>query len=231
MNKTNTTQNTQILKVIVGSRAHGTFNADSDTDYRAVYVQPTAEILSLGAKYKGTHWVEGDKEDNTAWELGHFLHLATHSNPTILEVFLAPSVSATDLGLELRKLFPYVWSSTNVMNAFIGYSLNQRKKFLERKDLRPAKYATAYLRTLYNGYELLKTGTFTINIMNTPAGLDVLKYKQGKYESVGAVIDKCDEWETKLKEAYDAQATADKLHETNYDKVNEFLLKVRKANL
>jgi len=42
-----------ILKVLVGSRAHGLANKDSDYDYRAVYVLPTSKILSLGYKYKG----------------------------------------------------------------------------------------------------------------------------------------------------------------------------------
>ncbi len=216
---------TEILKVIVGSQAHGTSNAGSDTDYRGVFVAPTNEILALGAKYKGTHWIEGTDEDNTSWELSHFLHLATHSNPTILETFLAPPAQApTAEGEELRELFPYVWSSSGVMNAFIGYGLNQRKKFLERKDTRPAKYAAAHLRVLYNAYELLSSGTFTIRIIDTPVGKDVLRFKNGDYSSVGEVVDTCITWENKVKDAY--AKNPDK--EPDIQKINDFLIKVRK---
>jgi predicted nucleotidyltransferase len=56
----------QILKCLVGSRAHGLHNEDSDYDYRAVYVNATTEILRIGHTYKGNHWVEGEKEDQTA---------------------------------------------------------------------------------------------------------------------------------------------------------------------
>lgn len=215
-----------ILKVIVGSQAHGLSTPESDIDYRGVYVAPTSEILSLNSKYKGTHWIEGENEDNTSWELFHFLHLATHSNPTILETFLAPVEESTPEGDELRALFPYVWSSTNVMNAFIGYGLNQRKKFLERKDTRPAKYAAAHLRVLYNAWELLTTGTFTIKISDTPVGDDVRRFKTGQYTSAGDVIDKCIIWEDKVKSAYADNPNK----QTEYEKINEFLLKVRQSN-
>lgn len=33
----------QVLKVLVGSRAHGLHNQDSDFDYRGVYVAPTSD--------------------------------------------------------------------------------------------------------------------------------------------------------------------------------------------
>lgn len=82
----------EILKVLVGSHAHGLATPESDYDYRGVYVIPTKDILSLGFNYKGSHWIEGETEDNTSYEIGHFLHLATKCNPTILEVFKAPEV-------------------------------------------------------------------------------------------------------------------------------------------
>ena len=84
-------KNTVILKVLVGSRAHKLDDKDSDYDYRSVYVTPTSNILSLNAKYSKTNWIEGNI-DNTSYEIGHFLHLATKCNPTIMEVFKTPIV-------------------------------------------------------------------------------------------------------------------------------------------
>ena len=114
----------------------GLHNADSDHDYRGVFMVPTKELLKLNAPKITTNWKEGDTkqvDDNTMWELGHFLFLATKCNPTILEVFRAPIKEITDIGESLRKLFPRVWNSKSVRDAFIGYGLNQRKKFLEKK--------------------------------------------------------------------------------------------------
>jgi predicted nucleotidyltransferase len=214
----------EILKVLVGSQAHGLATPKSDFDYRGVFVQSTSEILKLGNVKQHTSWVEG-KEDETSWEIGHFLQMAVKSNPTILEVFLAPMDDFLEEGLNLRKLFPYVWNSNDVMNAFIGYGLNQRKKFLEKKDGRPNKFAAAYLRSLVNGWELLSTGTFTVKIADLEVGGIVKRFKEGDY-NVGEVIQTCYDWERKLKNAY--ENNPDK--QTDLEAVNRFLLDVRKNN-
>ena len=209
-----------ILKVLVGSQAHGLADENSDTDYRAVYVDPTNEILSLGHKYKGNSWIEGD-EDNTAYEIGHFLHLATKCNPTILEVFKAPVVEANRDGRKLRELFQHVWEPQRSFDAFIGYGFNQRKKFLNKKDNRQNKFACAYIRTLVNLLELLMTENFSVKVddMVKPC---LLKYKEGYY-TVGEVIDKAEEIEERCRKALD-----DCSHEADIDKVNKFLINIRR---
>lgn len=227
----------QILKVIVGSQAHGLATPESDYDYRGVFVVPTIEILKLGGHTEHTSWIEG-KDDDTSWEIGHFLFLATKCNPTILETFLAPAIwndNATGTllgnsdakkqllyGEELRKLFPYIWNSNDVKNAFIGYGLNQRKKFLDNKDGKPNKFAAAYLRSLYNAYELLTTGTFTVKIIDTEVGNYVKRFKEGNY-SPGEVIDQCLNWQRLVEKAAEENPK-----EANLEPVNEFLLGVRK---
>lgn len=215
-----------ILKVIVGSQAHGLATPESDIDYRGVYLVPTAEILKIGGeKMKVTSWIEGAVDD-TSWELGHFLHMATKCNPTILETFLAPTVETTEEGEMIRALFSHVWNSRDVANAFVGYGLNQRKKFLDEKDKRPDKYAAAYLRSLYNGWELLETGTFTVRVADTQIGEKVRRFKNGDY-SFGEVIDTCRIWEEKVREAYKENPNK----QTDIDKVNEVLLNIRKKYL
>ena len=67
------------------------------------------------------------------------------------------------------------------------YCENQRKKMLEKKDGRPAKYAAAYVRVLFNLCELLERGTFSIRIAETPVGDAVRKIKDGEY-GVGEVM-------------------------------------------
>ena len=221
----------EILKVIVGSQAHGLAGPDSDFDYRGVFVVPTSEILSLGRDIKHTSWIEAGVDD-TSWEIGHFLNMATHCNPTVLETFLAPlapegisngDLQKAQLAGELRALFPYIWNSTDVKNAFIGYGINQRKKFFDKKDNRSPKYATAYLRVLYNAWQLLSTGTFDVNLEGSPVYELCKRFKAGDYE-VGEVIQHCFDWETRVLQAY--KQNPDK--EADLEPVNEFLLKVRK---
>lgn len=155
-----------ILKVLVGSRSHGLHTDDSDYDYRGVYVLPTRDILSLGYNYKGSHWLEG-KEDQTSYEIGHFLHLATKCNPSILEVMIAkPDEQIYNWGSGLQSLFQYVWNPQDAFNAFVGYSLNQRKKMMDNHLERWEKFAVAYVRTLSNLYCLLTHKSFSLEVKN-----------------------------------------------------------------
>ena len=214
-----------ILKSLVGSRAHNLHNEDSDYDYRGVFLTPTKELLKLNSTTKQTNWSEDKTEDSTSWELGHFLFLATKCNPTILEVFLAPIELITDVGASLISQFQRVWNSKGVMDAFIGYGYNQRKKFLDKKDNRPHKYATAYLRTLIQAFELLTYGTFTIDFKEHEEYNTLLAWKSGNY-TIGEVIDKTWAWEDKVRKAY--EHNPDK--KTDYEQLNSWLLKVRRSH-
>ncbi len=214
-----------ILKVLVGSHAHGLADKTSDKDYRAVYVLPTSKILSLGYKYKGNDWIEGD-EDNTAYEIGHFLHLAVHCNPSILEVFKAPIVETSkdaDIlvdGITLRALFPYVWNPKQAFDAFCGYGFNQRKKMLDKKDRRPNKFAVAYVRTLVNLIDLLEKETFSLEVNFLKD--ELLRFKRGAYR-IGEVIDLTERLQIMAKDRLEKCK-----HEPDINKVNKFLVDIRK---
>jgi uncharacterized protein len=73
---------TILAKVVVGSRLHGTFNEQSDWDYRGIHISPLKDVLSPFKTQKNTTWIEGD-EDNTSYELAEFCKLATKGNATI----------------------------------------------------------------------------------------------------------------------------------------------------
>lgn len=227
MNKTSIVSkgNSTILKVLVGSQAHGLATPNSDKDYRAVFLTPTEDFHKLYAKPKSTTWVEGD-EDNTGWELGHFLEMACKCNPTILEVFHAPVMETTTLGVELRGMFNEVWNIKDLVNSHVGYSLNQRKKFFdkEHKHERKSKYAVAYLRTLYVAYHFLETGDYIVDMAGTPVHEVLTRWKTGDWK-VGEVVEMCELFKDKI-EAFPIMFKK----ETNIDKVNEFIIRVRKEN-
>ncbi len=212
---------TEILKVLVGSRAHNLHNEDSDYDYRSVYVLPTSKILSLGYKYKGNDWIEG-KEDNMSYEIGHFSKLATKCNPSILEIFKAPVISANEDGKKLRDLFDYVWEPKRAFDAFTGYGYNQRKKFFKNKDNRADKYAVAWLRTLWQLGDLLMDKDFSVEIFNPYFRDDLFKIKAGDYQR-GDIINKAEELEETARHYLDSCDQKQDL-----EKVNDYLIKIRK---
>jgi predicted nucleotidyltransferase len=220
-----------ILKVLVGSRAHGLATETSDYDYRAVFVVPTADLLSITRpKPAQTSWIEGQadqpngKADATAWEVGHFLALALHCNPTILEVFAAPMRESTLDGVALRSLFGSVWDPARVRDAFIGYGLNQRKKFLEDKDTRPAKYASAYLRVLYQASVLLESGQLPVDLRDTPVFPILQRWREGLFTK-GEVIDQCLAWQNAVERCYEKCR-----HVPNPAAVDAFLLDLRRRH-
>lgn len=218
-----------ILKVLVGSQAHGLADANSDYDYRGVYVVPTKQILSLGYNYKGSHWLEGEKEDQTAYEIGHFLQLATKCNPSILEVMVGPMVIENkrllnryeQLGQELRALFPYCWNPQDAFNAFCGYSHNQQKKMLDNHLDRWHKYGSAYLRVLANLCDLLETGIFSLEIKDPVLKINLIAIRKKEY-SIGQIVDLTSQYKKRAERLLGICT-----HKPDLGKVNEFLLKIR----
>ena len=267
----------EILRVVVGSVAHGLNDENSDIDYKSVFVSPTSELLKLGGEnYHGVSNIEG-KIDDTSFEIGHFLNLAVKSNPSILEVFKAPIVckhlngagswhegELPIAGQKLRALFSSAWSSVDVYNAFLGYSHDQRKKFFDDREefaKRRYKYAVAHLRVLLSGIELLTCNDFHVQVQDYYLGsgfgekdglhihlpvwaVDELAHnrasKEGFEESwkeyllaikrqeiqIVNIVDTAEYLKSELKKAY--EKNPDK--KTDLDKVNSFLLSVRKEN-
>ena len=138
---------------------------------------------------------------------------------------MAPVLEMNDWGAELRLLFPQLWSAQNAYDSFMNYCDNQRKKMLEKKDGRPAKYAAAYLRVLFNLCELLERGTFSVRIADTAIGDRVRRIKQGDYR-IGEVIDLGEFWASEAA----CRLTASQ-QRGRPDLADEFLIKLRKAFL
>jgi predicted nucleotidyltransferase len=213
-----------ILKVLVGSQAHGLTAPGSDADYRSVFVIPTEALFRLEYRPPASRWSKGNG-DETAWEIGPFLSLAVQCHPLVLETFLAPVVAADEWGIALRSLFPAVWEPKRAYDAFVGYAMNQRTKCLEKKDGRPEKYAAACVRVLYNLCELLETGTFTVRIADAPIGKTIARLKNGECRT-GEVIDLAEQWTHEAEQRLDRCA-----HQADRPAVNAYLVKIRTAFL
>lgn len=214
-----------ILKVLVGSRAHGLADDDSDYDFRGVFVSPTKSFFTLkpfGLPPKTTSWIEGG-EDDTSYEIGHFLNLACTSNPSVLEVFHAPVIEFDDIGWGaiLKSYFKYVWTPKLVAESCIGYGLNQRKKFLDGKDNRPAKYAVSYLRVLLQGFHLLRDHEFVIDFSKNEYFDRLKRWRRGEFTK-GEVIDVCALYEENLRRLVSSCS-----QQPDFSKVQELLYEIR----
>ncbi len=224
------TDSAEILRVLCGSRAYGLEHEKSDYDYHGVFVVPTDRILTPWDKVDEVGWVEGEDKDSTSWEIGHFLKLAITSNPTILETFKAPVVKHNPWGDAILKLFPAVISRERIFQSYMGYALKQRKKFLERKDDRPMKFAVSLIRVQLHAIELLDTGNYKTDLSKHYEGdIIVTKLHQircGEW-AFGEIIDWSMALENRMKEAHiDSQVQ----EEPDLERVEHTLMSIRKAH-
>jgi hypothetical protein len=121
-------------------------------------------------------------------------------------------------------LFPHVWRVELVRDAFIGYGLNQRKKFLEDKDARPAKYASAYLRVLYQAAVLIEHGYVPVEMRGSPVYETLQRWRGGLFTK-GEVIDTCLRWQETVE-----TLSATRRHPNDLDAVNTWLLQLRRES-
>lgn len=211
-----------IHQVLVGSRAHGLHTESSDYDWRGIHVLPTKQILSLGHKYSPTSWIEGD-QDETSYEIGHFLQLATKANPSVLEVVVADQFRVqTKYSAELFSLFPKLYNPNDAFNSFAGYSTNQRKKLLEDHLGRKFKFGVAYIRTAYNLTQLFKTGCFNLMVEDQTVRNLLIDTRAGLF-SDGKIIDIAEGF---IREAKSMLPSVP--NQQDLPAINDFLLRIRK---
>jgi predicted nucleotidyltransferase len=214
-----------LLNAVVGSRAHGTATETSDWDIRKVFLQPTRRVLSLDGYER---FIEAPEGDENGWELFHFLRLALRNNPFTLETLSVEPQASSPEGDELRSLFPKFLSRHRARAAFLGFATGQRKKMSspDASERRRPKAMSHYLRVLFNGAELLRSGKMTIRIVDTPIATQVLAARRGDMTSEEAVSIGT-RLEAELEEAFRMSPLPDDVDVTA---INEFHWKVRRAN-
>src|SRR5205085_1472228 len=140
-----------IYRCVVGSRAYGLDNDESDTDRRGIYLAPAELQWSL---FGAPEQFEDNAEQSCYWELQIFIVMALRANPNIHECLFSPMVEkvtplAADL-LAMRERF----LSQMIFQTFNGYAMSQFKKM--EQDLRShgemrCKHAMHLLRLLLTG--------------------------------------------------------------------------------
>jgi hypothetical protein len=161
-----------LLRVIVGSRAHGLARPDSDYDYREVFIIPTSEMLSLGRDRMKFGWMSQGKhiDDEGGDEVAQFLHLCSKGAPNAVELCFAPLDEAWEPQVNVipdavQAAGRSVLSRDAVQAGVIGYAMNSFRKIEDR----PGKWKAGMLRVLLQGRSLVQTGTMSLNVDDLPA--------------------------------------------------------------
>jgi predicted nucleotidyltransferase len=208
-----------IYRCVVGSRAYGLDNDESDTDRRG------QTMLASNYLRAGSACFEDNATQSCYWELRKFLTMALKANPNILECLYSPMVEKmTPLGEELvaaRKGF----LSQLIFKTFNGYAMSQFKKI--EQDIRNHgevrwKHAMHLLR-------LLLTGTAALRDARVPVRVEahrdrLLAVKRGELPWA-----ELDTWRKELHRDFERALIQTKLPERpDYEAANEFLLKARR---
>ena len=195
-----------IYRCVVGSRAYGLDDADSDTDRRGIYLPPARLHWSLAGL---PEQIEDHAAQEVYWELEKFLRLALKANPNVLECLYTPLVEhATPLAEELRALRDR-FLSKHLYQTYNGYVLSQFRKL--EQDLRTHgevrhKHAMHLVRLLLSGIIALREGTILVQVTAHRERLLAIKRGDLPWAEVNA-------WRLALHQQFDAAYAASTLPE------------------
>ena len=210
-----------IYRCVVGSRAYGLDNDESDTDRRGIYLAPAELQWSL---FGAPEQFEDNATQSCYWELQKFLTMALKANPNILECLYSPMVEkVTPLGAELiaaRQAF----LSQMIFQTFNGYAMSQFKKI--EQDIRNHgevrwKHAMHLLRMLMTGAATLREARVPVRVEGHRERLLAIKRAELPWAEVDA-------WRKELHHDFERALAETKLPERpDYEAANRFLIKAR----
>jgi predicted nucleotidyltransferase len=211
-----------IFRCVIGSRAYGLDNDESDTDRRGVYLAPADLQWSL---FGAPEQFEDNATQSCYWELQKFLTMALKANPNILECLYSPIVEKiTPLGEELlaaRNGF----LSQMIFQTFNGYAMSQFKKI--EQDIRNQgevkwKHAMHLLRLLLTGAAALREGRVPVRVESNRERLLTVKRGEMPWTDVDA-------WRKDLHHDFERALSETKLPERpDYERANRLLLRARR---
>lgn len=213
-----------IFCAVVGSRAQGLAEDDSDTDRRGFYVPSAAMTFGLEA---APAQIVHDADQLCFWEVEKFVRLALAANPTVLETLFSPIVEfASPWAQRLLALREAVLSQ-RAYATFLGYADAQFDKMQRARDRDKAiKWAHAMhlIRLLHVGTHLVRTGRLDMMVA-TDRRDELLAIKRGE-QSWAEVVD----MRRRLKTQFEAAFQRTPLPAVpNVEAVSEYLIGLRLA--
>jgi uncharacterized protein len=214
-----------IYRCVIGSRAYGLEDDESDTDRRGVFLPPAELHWSL---YGVPAQLECDATQEHYWELQRFLVLALKANPNVLECLYSPLVEKkTPLAEELLAMRS-IFLSRLVYQTYNGYVLSQFKKM--QTDMRNRgevkwKHVMHLIRLLVSGIDVLRQGAVSVRVEEHREQLLAIRRGEMPWEET-------EKWRLALHSQFDAALHETKLPERpDYERANAFLIRARTAAL
>lgn len=212
-----------IFRCVVGSKAFGLDDANSDIDRRGIYLPPAEIHWSL---YGIPEQIENNENQECYWELQKFLILALKANPNVLECLYTPLIEiATPLAEELVAIRE-IFLSQLIYQTYNGYVMSQFKKMeqdIRNKGEVRLKHAMHLIRLLLSGITALKEGVVPVKVEEHRQQLLAIRYGEMPWEEVNI-------WRIKLHQEFDAALTTTSLPERpDYQQANAFLIKARRC--
>lgn len=211
-----------IFRCVIGSRAFGLDDDESDTDCRGIFLPPAALHWSL---YGVPGQIERRETQEQYWELQRFLILALKANPNVLECLYTPLIEkATPLGEELVRIRE-IFLSRLVYQTYNGYVMSQFKKMqadLRNQGVVKPKHVMHLIRLLISGIRALKEGVVPVRVGEHRDQLLAIKRGQMPWAET-------EKWRRALHKEFDQALVETKLPERpDYEKANEFLVNARR---
>lgn len=214
-----------IYRCVIGSRAYGLEDEQSDTDRRGIYLPPAELHWSL---YGVPEQLENEETQEAYWELQKFVVLALKANPNVLECLYSPIVEfATPLAEELLAMRE-AFLSKLVYQTYSGYVASQFKKM--QTDIRNQgqvkwKHVMHLIRLLISGINALREGKVTVEVGEQRERL--LEIKRGVVPFA-----EVDAWRNRLQIEFEHAFQQTTLPDRpDYERVNAFLIHGRKLAL
>lgn len=211
-----------IYRCVIGSRAYGLDDEQSDTDRRGFYLPPADMHWSL---YGVPEQLENEETQEAYWELQKFIVLALKANPNVLECLYSPIVEfASPLAQELLAMRESFLSKL-VFQTYSGYVASQFKKM--QTDIRNQgrvkwKHVMHLIRLLISGIDVLREGTVIVKVGTDRENL--LAVKRGEVSFADA-----DAWRKRLQVEFEQAFQQTKLPDRpDYERANAFLIHARK---
>ena len=211
-----------IFRCVIGSRAYGLDDENSDTDRRGIYLPPADLHWSL---YGVPEQLENDATQEAYWELQKFIVLALKANPNVLECLYTPLIeTATPLAQELldgKEMF----LSRLVYQTYNGYVMSQFKKM--QADIRNQgqvkwKHVMHLIRLLLSGIAVLRDGFVPVQVGELRDALLTIKSGEMPWDDVEG-------WRLALHDEFNTAYNNTTLPERpDYDQANALLVRARR---
>lgn len=211
-----------IYRCVIGSRAYGLEDEESDTDRRGIYLPPADLQWSL---YGVPEQLENEASQEVYWELQKYIVLALKANPNVLECLYSPIVElTTPLGEELLSMRD-AFLSRLVFQTYSGYVASQFKKM--QTDIRNQgrvkwKHVMHLIRLLLSGTHVLREGFVVVDVGEHRDRLLTIKRGQMPFREA-------DKWRRGLQKEFESAFQSTCLPDRpDYERANAFLIDARR---